>query len=222
MITLQDLVIGYQNNPLCCAISGQITQGSLTAIVGCNGSGKTTFSKTLCGLLAPIEGSINCSIDLHKNLAWLPQRSHIDRDFPINVYEVVAMGCWPRKGIIDWLSSDKKRMFTALEQVGISHLASVSINSLSGGEFQRMLFARMLVQDLPVMLMDEPFAAIDEQTQQLLLALIMKLHKQGKTIIAVLHDSHIVSNNFTQLIKFKRQDNHQHVEFSKIMPTVEK
>ncbi|GLR74131.1 metal ABC transporter ATP-binding protein [Aliivibrio sifiae] len=221
MMIIQDLVIGYQNLPISSSISGEILQGSLTAIVGPNGSGKSTFSKTLCGLLPAISGNISCPITLKQNIAWLPQHSHIDHDFPINVFEVVSMGCWPRKKITHWLYPDKARVFTALEQVGIAHLSSVSINALSGGEFQRMLFARMLVQDLPIMLMDEPFTGIDEETQQVLLALIMKLNTEGKTIIAVLHDSTIVENNFTHLIRFDRHTGCNDVEFNE-MPTVEK
>ena len=216
MITLKNLVIGYQNLPISSSISGKILSGSLTAIVGPNGSGKSTFSKTLCGLLPAISGEISCTVELKKNIAWLPQHSHIDHDFPINVFEVVSMGCWPRKKIIHWLSPNKARVFAALEQVCISHLSNVSINALSGGEFQRMLFARMLVQDLPIMLMDEPFTGIDEETQQVLLTLIMKLHTEGKTIIAVLHDSTIVENNFTHLIRFDRHTGCNGVEFSEI------
>lgn len=115
------------------------------------------------------------------------------------------MGCWPRKGILKRLTSEEiQKVNNALQQVGILDLKKTSIDQLSGGQFQRMLFARLLVQDAPIMLMDEPFVGIDEETQTLLLELIIDLHQQGKTIIAVLHDISLVERHFTDIIHIKQ------------------
>ncbi|WP_261835054.1 metal ABC transporter ATP-binding protein [Vibrio ishigakensis] len=205
MIFFNNLVIGYQNSPVTEAINGTITKASLTAIIGPNGAGKSTLLKSICGITEPISGNIEFSSGMHSGIAWLPQQSNLDRDFPIDVFEVVSMGCWPRKGILKRLTSGEiHKVNNALQQVGILDLKKTSIDQLSGGQFQRMLFARLLVQDTPIMLMDEPFAGIDEETQKLLLELIIDLHQQGKTIIAVLHDISLVERHFTDIIHIKQ------------------
>lgn len=199
MITLEHLVAGYRGRAVTQPISGQFETGSLTAIMGPNGAGKSTVVKTLCGLQSPVSGQVNCSAGL--TIAWLPQRAEVDCDFPISVYDVVAMGCWPVRGILGLLrGKDHVRIQQALAQVGISELAERSIGELSGGQFQRMLFARLLVQDAEVMVMDEPFAGIDQITQQVLMQLIIALNKQGKTLITVLHDFTMVRRCFPQLL----------------------
>ncbi|WP_197485242.1 MULTISPECIES: metal ABC transporter ATP-binding protein [unclassified Vibrio] len=202
MINFTELVIGYQNKAVCHPISGQIKLGSMSAIVGPNGVGKSTLLNTLCGLIPAISGTTSLKDFDKKSIAWLPQKSNIDQDFPINVFEVVSMGCWPRKSIFGRLSKkDMQQVDWALQQVGISDLKKTSINRLSGGQFQRMLFARLLVQDAPIMLMDEPFAGIDEDTQMLILKLVLELHRKGKTIVAVLHDISMVESYFTNIIR---------------------
>ncbi|WP_261816919.1 metal ABC transporter ATP-binding protein [Vibrio gallicus] len=204
MISVTNLVVGYQNNPIPYTISGDIKKGDLTAIIGPNGVGKTTLLKTLCSLIPSISGEIDWKNECQRDIAWLPQHSNIDRDFPINVFEVVSMGCWPRKSIMGRLSKkDIARVYFALEQTGITDLAKKSISLLSGGQFQRMLFARMLVQDASIMLMDEPFTGIDQETQKILLQLIVELHQQGKTIAAVLHDKDLVDHYFSNIIQFE-------------------
>ena len=209
MITLHNLTVGYQGKPLIKPISGQFESGSLTAIMGANGTGKSTLLKTLCGLLPPIAGDLALSRPRKKLLSWLPQQSDIDRTFPITVSDVVAMGCWPHKGILSSIKrDDMAKIANAMEHVGIIDLANYTINQLSGGQFQRMLFARLLVQDSPVMMMDEPFTGIDSQTQETLLNLICELHQQGKTIITVLHNPSIVESYFPQTLLINEQCSH--------------
>lgn len=204
MIEFLNLVVGYQNTPVVGAISGEINNGTLTAIIGPNGAGKSTLLKTVCGTIQPISGEIRFATNRVNNIAWLSQQSNIDRDFPINVFEVVSMGCWPGKSLFRKLSTvDLNKVNQALEQVGLLDLKHTSIGLLSGGQFQRMLFARLLVQDAPLMLMDEPFVGIDEETQDLLLKIIIDLHKKGRTIVAVLHDLSLVERHFTDIIHIK-------------------
>ncbi len=201
MIELKNLVVGYKNQPVTAPISGRFIQGSLTAIKGANGAGKSTLLKTLNGMLPPVSGGVVYHSGSCHNQCSLPQHSDVDSDYPINLYEVVAMGCWPRKGIMRSLSSgDKRRISEAIELVGLTDYIRASIGVLSGGQFQRMLFARMLVQNEPVMLMDEPFTGIDENTRRILLELIVALNRKGKTIIAVLHDMDIVRQYFPNLL----------------------
>ncbi|WGY45182.1 metal ABC transporter ATP-binding protein [Vibrio sp. ABG19] len=200
MMTLDQLVVGYRGQAVTLPVSGRFKPGSLTAIMGPNGAGKSTLVKTLCGLQSPVSGRLDAAACM-SHIAWLPQRAEMDNDFPISVYEVVAMGCWPKQGISKALGQDNHiRIERALTDVGIGDLAARTIGELSGGQFQRMLFARMLVQDADVMMMDEPFAGIDQATQQILLQLMLTLNQQGKTVIAVLHDVTLVRRYFPQLL----------------------
>lgn len=204
MIELHNLVVGYQMHPLTQPISGRFQHASLTAVMGANGAGKSTLLKTLAKIQKPLSGEVNFSSQLQKSISWLPQQADIERSFPISVLDVVAMGCWPKVGICRALSqNDEGNVQRAMKEVGIEHLATNTINQLSGGQFQRMLFARLLVQDAPIMLMDEPFVGIDSQTRDTLLSLISRLHQQGKTIIIVLHDMDIVSAFFPDILLIK-------------------
>ncbi|MDC0612448.1 ABC transporter ATP-binding protein [Vibrio sp.] len=195
MIHLHNLVVGYQGYGLAEPINGGFKRGSLTAIMGENGAGKSTLLKTICGIQPAVSGSV--SINKAVSLSWLPQQADIDRSFPINVFDVVAMGCWPRKSMMDSLrDADIAKIYAALDEVGIRDLVNFSVNQLSGGQFQRMLFARLLVQDADVMMMDEPFTGIDSQTQDVLIKLMCNLHQSGKTVIAVLHNPEMVADFF--------------------------
>ncbi len=204
MIQLNNLVVGYQGKALTPPISGRFEAGSLTAILGENGVGKSTLLKTLAQIHAPISGELNYAKPCHELLSWLPQHADIDRSFPIRVFDVAAMGCWPNTGLLGALSDEQfKRVDEALYQTGIASLAHKTIDTLSGGQFQRMLFARLLVQDTPVMMMDEPFVGIDSQTRAALMELITGLNQAGKTIITVLHHIEVVEAFFPKLLLMK-------------------
>lgn len=208
MISLEKLVTGYRGQALSQPINGQFREGSLTAIMGVNGAGKSTLLKTIAGLLPPISGTVRFARS-DKTLAWLPQQSDIDHHFPLRVIEVVAMGSWPASGMLKGIGrGTRDRIEAALEQVGLQDLAGRTINQLSGGQFQRMLFARMLVQDAPIILLDEPFTGIDSQTSAFLLQVIERLHTQGKTILTVLHNLQMVERHFPELLYL--HDGHYH------------
>lgn len=208
MITLKDLTIGYQE-PLFKPLSGEFVTGSLTAIMGINGIGKSTLLRTICGLLEPLSGQVSFKKEQSQMLSWLPQQSDVDRDFPMTVFDVVAMGAWPNMGICRKLTDEAiDQIESALAQLGIIELSHLTIGQLSGGQFQRMLFARLLVQNTEVLLMDEPFVGIDNQTQQTLLQLILKLHQQGKTIVTVLHDPNIVADFFPETLMINEDCSH--------------
>lgn len=201
MIELRNLTVGYKGRALTAPIDGRFDRGSLTAVMGANGSGKSTLLRTICGLQAPLSGQVIFNDQCANEVAWLAQQADVDRNFPMCVFDVVAMGCWPRAGIGHSLSpSELNRIEQALAQTGITSLVSQSIRTLSGGQFQRMLFARMLVQDSPIMLMDEPFVGIDAKTRTSLLRLISDLHEQGRTIIVVLHEQDVAEETFPETL----------------------
>lgn len=197
IIELDHVSLGWRDKVALRDISGQFLAGGLYALVGPNGAGKSTLLKGLIGEIAPVQGQIRLNLDASTELAFLPQQADIDRSFPITVYDVVAMGAWSRIGA--WRGMNAKehaRTQQALETVGLAGFSARSINTLSGGQFQRALFARLLVQDASVILLDEPFSAVDADTTQDLLALVLDWHAQGRTVIAVLHELDMVRRHF--------------------------
>ncbi|AEW44521.1 high-affinity zinc transport system ATP-binding protein [Serratia symbiotica str. 'Cinara cedri'] len=201
MITLEQAKIGYGSVPLFAPLSGHFSTGSLTAIVGVNGAGKSTLLKTLAGLHPLQGGNLYFSNNPPPRMSYLPQHTELDRQFPIRVSDLVAMGNWARSGILGGLNKCAVRQITdSLECVSMTAMAGSPVGELSGGQLQRVLFARLLVQQAPLILLDEPFTGIDNTTTELLVQVIQKLQKQGRTLITVLHDMSLVINNFPQIL----------------------
>ena len=205
MITLDNLTVSYRQHPALHHVSAQLVRGSLTAVAGPNGAGKSTLLKSIMGLLPTSGGRIAVAAP-RERIAYLPQLTEIDRSFPINVRDCVLLGCWPAQGA--WGGVDAlalARVASALHAVGLEGFASRSIGSLSSGQLQRMLFARLLVQDAEVILLDEPFNAIDSKTTSTLLALIQQWHQQQRTVVAVLHDDAQMREHFPQTLLLARE-----------------
>jgi zinc/manganese transport system ATP-binding protein len=156
-IRLDDLTLGYDRHPAVHHLSGSFGPGSLTAIVGPNGAGKTTLLKAIVGLLRPLAGRIDLGAIRRAEIAYLPQQADIDRSFPISVLDMVQLGHWGRIGVFGRISPAMRAAAgQALEAVGLTSFEQRPIGSLSAGQFQRALFARTLLQDCPVILLDEP------------------------------------------------------------------
>jgi zinc/manganese transport system ATP-binding protein len=206
MIRLDNLTLGYDRHPAVHHLSGEIPAGALVAVVGPNGAGKSTLLKGLAGELRPIGGRIVLSDLPPGGLAYMPQRGEIDHSFPISVFEVVAMGLWHEIGAFGGLSrSQRERVRAALAAVGMSGFESRPIGSLSGGQLQRARFARLMLQDAPLILLDEPFAAIDSRTVDDLVALILGWHAEGRTILTVVHDLEQVRRHFPTALLLSRE-----------------
>lgn len=199
MITMTDLQVGYRGNAVTPSLNGTFQPGTMTALVGANGCGKSTLLKTFAGLLPPVSGQLRC---LTQDTAWLPQQSEVERNFPVSVADLVAMGCWRRCG---WFGAigrpERQRVMAVLEQVNMAEFAAAQPGTLSGGQLQRVLFARLLVQDASLLLLDEPFTGIDTETTRLLLALLQARHRAGCTLIVVLHDMTMVTRSFPQILR---------------------
>lgn len=197
-ITLERASFGWRGQVAVREASGCFQPGSMTAIVGPNGAGKSTLVKGLVGALRPLGGKL-----LREGAppAWLPQAAELDRDFPITVLDAVVMGAWRRVGAWRACPADETgRAHLALRRVGLEQLAERPLQALSGGQMQRVLFARLLMQDAPVLVLDEPFAAIDGQTTRVLMTLLCALHAEGRSVIAVLHDMALVREFFDQTL----------------------
>jgi zinc/manganese transport system ATP-binding protein len=206
LLSFQNLTLGYDRLPAVHQLSTEIAQGSLTAIVGPNGAGKSTLLKGVMGALTPLEGQVSINGFSESDIAYLPQQSQIDWHFPISVIDLVAMGLWREIGAFGRLGRARSaRVEEAIAMVGLTGFEKRLIGSLSGGQMQRALFARLLLQDSQLVLLDEPFTAIDASTMTDLVAVIDGWHKEGRTVMAVLHDYQTVSNHFPQTLMLARE-----------------
>jgi zinc/manganese transport system ATP-binding protein len=204
-ISLEQASFGWRGRPAVSDVSGVFAPGSMTAIVGPNGAGKSTLIKGVMGVLRPMSGRVTLDGAGRRDLAWLPQAAELDRSFPITVHELVAMGAWRRVG--PWRRfgmPERERVQQALAAVGLPGAGDRIVGTLSGGQLQRALFARLLLQDANVLLLDEPFAAVDSHTVDDLMRLLGVCHAEGRTVVAVLHDLDLVRRHFPQTLLLSR------------------
>lgn len=196
MVTFDNLTLGYERHPAVHHLTGHIRQGDLLAVVGPNGGGKSTLLKGLMGELRPLGGRFVWPLG-RQQMAYLPQRARLDLDFPLRVADFVSLGHWPRRGAFAAIcGANRRAVHGALHQVGMEGFEQRSLDSLSGGQLQRVLFARLLLENAGLILLDEPFAAVDESTTQDLLVLVHQWQQQGRTVVAVLHDLNQVREHF--------------------------
>lgn len=204
VIRLQDVTLCYRKHPAVHHVSGEFLRATATAIVGPNGAGKSTLLKGLAGLMQPDHGRIEIAAGVA--LAYLPQLSQVDRDFPMTVFEFVASGLWASIGNHKTICADgRQAIMAALTTVGLSDFTHRNLDTLSGGQMQRVLFARLIVQDANVILLDEPFTAIDTRTTGDLVALMCQWQAEGRTVIAVLHDMEQVAAYFSHAVLLARE-----------------
>ncbi|WP_247385350.1 MULTISPECIES: metal ABC transporter ATP-binding protein [unclassified Bradyrhizobium] len=204
-ISVRNLSVRYGDRYALESLTGEFGPASLTAVVGPNGAGKSSLLKALAGILRPAIGQVTCAAAEWHRLAYLPQRDELDRGFPITVAELVALGDWRDFGA---LRKPPRRLaasvYEAIAAVGLSSLADQQISELSVGQFQRALFARLLLQDADVILLDEPFASLDENTTQDLLPILQRWRTEGRTVVAVLHDLDQVRRYFPSTLLLAR------------------
>ena len=204
LIGLKDITLGYDRHPAVHHLTGEFAPQSLTAIIGPNGAGKSTLLKALAGVLPPIGGKLK--IDRTLRRAYLPQLAEIDRSFPMSVSDFVAMGLWSKTGAFGAMPHfGPHRIADALETVGLVGFERRLVGTLSGGQMQRALFARMMLQDASLILIDEPFSAIDNATVEDLMQLILRWHREGRTILTVLHDMALVKAYFPDCLLLARE-----------------
>ena len=203
MITLDNLSIGYQaQSPIATDINVQVQKSDVLALVGLNGSGKSTLLKTIMGLVKPLSGRIELDVERSHDIAYLPQQARIERGFPIELKEFVSTGLWSQTGWWRSLRHYDKEVQEVLERVGLGELSKVHLSELSGGQMQRALFARMLLQPSKLLLLDEPFNGVDEVTIAVLLEQLKYCQQQGATIVAAIHDIELVKQHFDQCLLF--------------------
>lgn len=203
-LRLHDLTVSYRGHPAVHHLSGEFAPGALTAVVGPNGAGKSSLLGALAGSVQDVQGRVERPASLR--LAYLPQAASLDLGVPVTVFELVAMGLWWRLGSLRALdAAGRSEVTQALAAVGLAGFERRLVGELSAGQVQRALFARVLVQDAGLILLDEPFNAIDARTTADLLALLPRWRRESRTVIAVLHDLEQVRSHFDQVLLLARE-----------------
>ena len=205
-IEFSDVTLGYDRHPAVHHLDGEVATGALLAVIGPNGAGKSTLFRGLAGILKPLAGSIARGGLDNRDIADLPQTADIDRSFPITVFDFVGTGLWRTTGFFGGIGKPQcERIDKALAAVGLTGFENRVIGTLSGGQLQRLLFARVMLQDARLIVLDEPFNAIDERTSGDLLALVKDWHAEGRTVAAALHDMDLVRAHFPETLLLARE-----------------
>lgn len=201
-ISFDHVTAGYGRHSVLRDFTASFNTGTLTAIAGANGAGKSTLIKLATGMLRASSGTVHAP----GQLAYLPQLANIQRDFPLTALTAVCTGYYRQHGHGGAITTaQRQRARMALHEVGLNKCENRLLSELSGGQFQRLLFARVLVEDAPVILLDEPFAAVDAATTRTLLQLIHDWHREGRTVLCVLHDFALIRKYFPSTLLL--QDN---------------
>ncbi|GAB2488417.1 metal ABC transporter ATP-binding protein [Alkalibacterium psychrotolerans] len=214
-IKIDRLTVAYDAKPVLWDISIEFKKQSLTAVIGPNGAGKSTLIKTMLSFIQPISGSIKFYMEnetpssyraVKNKIAYVPQNTTVDWDFPATVLDVVLMG---RYGHLGWMKrpgkKDKEIAKQMLLKVGLPTFASRQISQLSGGQRQRVFLARALAQEADVYIMDEPLAGVDMKTERIIMKLLKGLVENGKTVIVVHHDLQTVEEYFDDVVLINQE-----------------
>jgi zinc/manganese transport system ATP-binding protein len=206
LIRLDNLSVHYRQHIALERITGAFERGSLTAIIGPNGGGKSTLLKAILGMVPRTTGRVSLNQTLSGTISYLPQQVEMDRSFPLTVQDVVASGHCQHEGFFNRFDQGlQKKVEDALQEVGMLDCMNRALDELSGGQFQRVLFARLALQNADCILLDEPFTAIDSYTVQDLIKIILNWHTQGKTLLVVNHDLDLVQDHFPRALMIARR-----------------
>ena len=208
-IKINNMTVAYQAQPVIWNVDVSVKTGKLTAILGPNGAGKSSLLNAMLDLIKPVSGDIKFAIqsnwsdfkNVQKYIAYVPQNSSVDWDFPSTVLDVVVMGRYAHLG---WLKRPKKSDYKLaeekLDEVGMLAFKNRQISQLSGGQRQRVFLARALTQEADIYLLDEPLAGVDIKTEKVIMKLLEDLVKQNKTVVVVHHDLQTVEEYFDEVI----------------------
>lgn len=204
-LAIHELTVAYRRRPVLFNIEYNAPAGHLVAIVGPNGAGKSTLLKASLGLIPVVSGNARFFGEpfdkVRRRVAYVPQRTSVDWDFPVSALDVVAMGLYRRIGWCRPVTTAwKDRAMQSLDRVGMAAYAHRQISQLSGGQQQRVFLARAIAQDADLYLMDEPFAGVDEATERSIVTLLHSLRDDGKTAMVVHHDLPTVPEYFDSVL----------------------
>lgn len=204
-MSIHDMTVAYDRRPVLWDIDYNAPPGNLIAIVGPNGAGKSTLIKAVLNLVPTVSGRVSFFGEPYRKqrrrVGYVPQRSSVDWDFPVNALEVVTMGLYRSIG---WFrpvtKKHRQKAMAALDRVGMADYAMRQISQLSGGQQQRVFLARALAQEADLYLMDEPFAGVDAATERAIVAVLRELKDAGRTAMVVHHDLQTVREYFDEVV----------------------
>ncbi len=189
MLSLHNMALGYSGQKVAENLDLSLEAGQVCAVIGHNGAGKSTLLRTILGLQPPLAGRIDWTGARPRRIGYLGQSTEIDCQFPLRIKDVVAMGAW--NGLDFWTGIDSaksRQIDDALARTGLTKIADRPLFECSSGQLQRCFFARAIVQDAPILLLDEPFLAIDQTTQAHLVEIIAEWRDEARAIVIILHD----------------------------------
>ena len=209
MIKIEKLNVTYNQSPVLSDINLEINGPSIIGIIGPNGAGKSTLIKAVLNIIAST-GSAQIDEKISKdnlgNIAYVEQKINIDYNFPIKVRECVSLGLYSKLGILRKLKkSDWQKVDEALKIVGLEQFSNRQISELSGGQFQRVLIARCLVQEAKYIFLDEPFVGIDSVSEEIIMNTLRNLREKGHTILIVHHDLRKVHSYFDNVLLLNKE-----------------
>jgi zinc transport system ATP-binding protein len=194
LIDIQSLTVGYNTQPILENVNLKVFPLDFIGVIGPNGGGKTTLIKSILGELPHWKGKVDYSID-HSQIGYLPQINDFDKAFPISVIEVVMSGMLGMKKLFaKYSNKDREKAIALLEKAGIEHLKDVSIGNLSGGQVQRVLLCRALVNQPQLLVLDEPGNFVDNRFEHELFNWLEELNNEI-AIIMVSHDLGTISSH---------------------------
>ena len=204
VLQINNLTVSYEHQPAVYKLTATVVQGEWLAVVGPNGAGKSTLLNVMAGSITDYDGCIEGLRT--ESIAYMPQQTQLDRTFPITVFDLVATGLWQELGFFRSLSAGQhEKIKHALSAVGLQDFGQRLIGTLSGGQLQRSLFARVFLQDQPIILLDEPFNAIDTRTSADLTRVIKRWHCNNRTVIMVTHDLDYVRQHCPSTLLLARE-----------------
>ena len=208
-VVLSEVTVGYEDRPALSAVSVAVAPGTLLAVFGPNGGGKSTFLKVIAGLLKPWSGHVHVlgaePGREARRIAYVPQAEQVDWQFPVSVWDVVVMGRYPRLGPFRRPgAADHRAVEEALDLVGMTAHAQTQIGQLSGGQRRRAFLARALAADPDLYLLDEPVTGVDPTTQEDLMGILEAEARRGKTVIATTHDLACAAARFQDVLAINR------------------
>ena len=209
MIEIKNLTVTYKDTPAIDNINVTLSKSKIIGIVGPNGAGKSTLIKAVLNIISS-KGIIKIDDKLSKDqlgsVAYVEQKINIDYNFPIKVRECVSLGIYPKIGLFKNLNkSDWQKVDEALKLVGLEEFSNRQISELSGGQFQRVLIARCLVQEAKYIFLDEPFVGIDSVSEEIIMNTLRKLRDNGHTILIVHHDLRKVHAYFDEVLLLNKK-----------------
>ena len=209
MIQIENLNVFYNQTPALSDVNLEITGSNIIGIIGPNGAGKSTLIKAILNII-PSTGISKIDNKISKenldNVAYVEQKINIDYNFPIKVRECVSLGLYSKIGILKKLKkSDWQKVDDALKLVGLEKFSNRQISELSGGQFQRVLIARCLVQDAKYIFLDEPFVGIDSVSEEIIMNTLRNLRDKGHTILIVHHDLRKVHSYFDTVLLLNKE-----------------